>query len=209
MWKDREEGGRALVGALAEWKDERPLVLAIPRGAVPMAALVADGLRGDLDVVLVHKIGHPLQPELAVGAVDEEGHVVATEAAALYGVSRPHLESLARAELERLKRRRELYGRPAADVRGRTAILVDDGIATGATMLAAVKAVRARGAAKVIVATPVASPEAVERLRTEADAVVVIDVPHYFMAVGQFYRDFRQVEDDEVRALLREREPVA
>lgn len=211
MWQDREEAGRALATALRAWRGTRPLVLAIPRGAVPMGAIVADELGGDLDVLLVHKIGHPMQRELAIGAVDERGHVLGAETAAALGVPPATLEALGRTEVANLAKRRRLYGGAPADVRGRVVILVDDGIATGATMLAAVDAAREDGAAEIVVAAPVAAQEAATRLRHVADAVVILQTPRTFMAVGQFYADFRQVEDDEVRALLRARRaaPVA
>lgn len=208
MWQDREQAGRALAAALRAWKGVRPVVLAIPRGAVPMAAAVADALGGELDVLLVHKIGHPMQPELAIGAVDERGHVIASDTAGSLGVSRATMEALGKVEVERLRQRRRLYGGAPADVRGRAVILVDDGIATGATMLAAVNAARADGAKEIVVAAPVAAQDAATRLRRVADAVVILQTPRQFMAVGQFYDDFRQVEDDEVRALLAARRSV-
>ncbi len=205
MWQNREQAARALATALRAWRGTKPLILAIPRGAVPMGAIVADALEGDLDVLLVHKIGHPVQPELAIGAVDERGHVLGSETAAALGVPRDTLEMLGRSEVARLAKRRRLYGGTPADVRGRVVILVDDGIATGATMLAAVNAAREDGAAEIIVAAPVASQEAAMRLRRVADAVVILQTPRQFMAVGQFYADFGQVEDDEVCALLESR----
>ncbi len=204
MWHDREQGGLALANALRAWRGKHPLILAIPRGAVPMGAVVADALGGDLDVVLVHKIGHPMQPEFAIGAVDEHGHVTSSG----YQPESARLQALGQAEVERLKERRRLYGGRPADVRGRTVIIVDDGIATGSTMVAAVKSVRAGGAAEVVVAAPVAAPDAAARLRGLADEAVFLDEPDDFMAVGQFYEDFRQVEDDEVRALLAARRAV-
>ncbi|MES2640647.1 MAG: phosphoribosyltransferase family protein [Myxococcota bacterium] len=208
MWQNREAAGRALADALRAWRGTQPVVLAIPRGAVPMGAVVADALGGELDVLLVHKIGHPMQPELAIGAVDERGHVLGSETAAALGVSRAALEALGRGEIARLVQRRRLYGGAPADVRDRVVILVDDGIATGATMLAAVHAVRAGGAKEVVVAAPVAAQDASTKLRHVADAVVILEAPREFMAVGQFYRDFRQVEDQEVRALLTARRTV-
>jgi predicted phosphoribosyltransferase len=209
VWRDREQAGRALADALGAWRGKHPVILAIPRGAVPMGAVVADALGGELDVVLVHKIGHPLQQELAIGAVDERGHVEPSRVAERFGIPRSMVEDLARPEVARLAERRRLYGRAPAHLDGRTAILVDDGIATGSTMLAAVHAARRAGAAEVVVAAPVASRDAAARLRREADAVVLLRTPADFAAVGQFYADFGQVEDDEVRGLLRAREPVA
>lgn len=205
MWHDREQAGKALAGALGAWRGRRPLVLAIPRGAVPMGAVIADALGGDLDVVLVHKIGHPLQPEVAVGAVDEQGHCLTADEARSLGVRETDLRALAREEHARLCERRGLYGGRAPDLHGRIVILVDDGVATGATMLAAVRAARAAGAAEVVVAAPVAAPDAAQRLSQEADAAVFLHTPHGFLAVGQYYEDFGQVEDDEVRALLHAR----
>lgn len=203
-FRDRLHAADRLAEELAAYRGRRPLVLAIPRGAVPMAARIADALQGDLDVVLVHKLGAPGNPEFAVGAVDESGWCYVADYAASAGANAAYIEAEKRAQLEALARRRALYtrNRPPIDPAGRIAIVVDDGLATGATMVSALHAVRARKPERLVCAVPVASDEALERVRAGADEVVCLMAPANFMAVGQFYEDFRQVEDDEVVALL-------
>lgn len=201
IFADRIDAARKLAEALAAYRGDHPLILAIPRGAVPMGAELARCLEGELDVVLVHKLSAPWEPEYAVGAIDESGGYFITDPtvadeATLAG-ERAH-------RLADLKRRRELYspGRTPVDPKGRVVIVVDDGLATGATMLAALRALRARGPKRLICAVPVAAPDSLERIRGEADEVACLAAPWGFRAVGQFYQDFRQVEDDEVVACL-------
>lgn len=198
-----------MLGArLAEDPPSAPVVLGLPRGGVPVAAEVAAALAAPLDVLVVRKLGVPWHEEVAMGAVGEEGARVVNpaviEAAGVADADLERVERRERAEVEqRAGRFRE--GRAVADLRGRTAILVDDGIATGATVRAACAIARARGAAYVVVAVPVAAPEAVRWLveRGDADDVVVLRAPEDFMAVGMHYLDFRQVDDVEVVELLR------
>jgi putative phosphoribosyl transferase len=184
---------------------DRPVVLGLPRGGVPVAAEVARALDGELDVLVVRKIGVPWQPELAVGAVGEGGVQVVNEGIASGCALTPgqleELASRARAEVE--ARVRQLRaGRPAVPLAGRTAIVVDDGVATGATMRAAVEVVRAHGAARVVVAVPVAAAEAVEALRASVDELVVLLEPVDLGGVGLWYADFTQTTDAEVASLL-------
>jgi predicted phosphoribosyltransferase len=201
MFADRLDAARQLADALAAQRGRRPLVLAIPRGAVPMGALIAEALDGELDVVLVHKLGSAWNPEYAVGAIDESGRRIVTDPAS--GGERWLAEEGER-QLAALHRRRALFspGRPPADAKGRVVIVVDDGLATGATMLAALGAVRSQGPARLICAVPVAARDSLKAVQALADEVVCLHAPTDFRAVGQFYVRFGQVEDDEVVAAL-------
>jgi predicted phosphoribosyltransferase len=205
IFLDRADAGRRLACALDAWRGKRPIVFAIPRGAVPMGKIVADTLEGELDVVLTRKLGAPGNPEFAIGAVDETGWSYVAEYAAQAGATRDYLDAAIAAEMQTMRRRRAEYTpvRPPLDPAGRVAIVVDDGLATGATMIAALHALRARQPSRLICAVPVASREALVKVTAHADDVVCLDVPEGFHAVGQFYRDFRQVDDAEVVALLR------
>jgi len=204
MFRDRIDAAQRLASALASYAGENPLVLAIPRGAVEMGRVLADRLGGELDVVLVRKLRSPFSPEFAVGAMDETGWAYIAPHAASAGANDKYLEREKAAQLETLQRRRREYtpARPPIDPAGRTAIVVDDGLATGATMIAALHAVRAKHPAKLVCAVPVAAPESLENVRPYADEVVCLEAPEAFYAVGQFYGEFRQVEDEEVIALL-------
>ena len=205
VFTDRIDAGRQLARKLDVWRGQNPIVFAIPRGAVPMGKVIADALDGELDVVLTRKLGAPGNPEFAIGAVDETGWSYIAEYAAAAGATREYLDEVIAAEMETMRRRRAEYTpvRPPLDPAGRVAIVVDDGLATGATMIAALHALRARRPRRLVCAVPVASPEAAAKVRAHADEVVCLDTPEFFHAVGQFYRDFRQVEDSEVIALLR------
>lgn len=204
---DRRTAGRLLAERVAALEPEDPVVLALPRGGVPVAAEVAGALGAPLDLVIVRKIGAPGQPELAAGAaIDGEApQVVRNESVtAMLGLSEEDLERLARAEFDEIERRRAAYvgDRPPVPLAGRTAILVDDGIATGTTARAALIGVRRRGAARTILAVPVAPADTVDSLRAEADAVVCLAEPEPFFGIGQFYADFHQVPDREVVTAL-------
>jgi len=204
MFKDRTDAARRLAEALAPHRGKRPLVLAIPRGAVAMGRVIADALGGELDVVLVRKLRAPGSPEFAVGAIDETGWAYVAAHAASAGAGAEYLEREKQAQLAALRKRRREYTptRPPIDPAGRVVIVVDDGLATGATMIAALHAVRTRAPEKLVCAVPVAAPESLEAVRPFADEVVCLDAPDGFFAVGQFYREFNQVEDDEVVRLL-------
>jgi len=193
-----------LAKALEAYRGRNPLVLAIPRGAVEMGAVIAEALGGELDVVLVRKLRAPSSPEFAVGSVDETGWTYIADHAAQAGADQAYLASEKAEQLELLRRRRAQYtpARPPADPRGRVAIVVDDGIATGASMIAALHAVRAREPARLVCAVPVAPAESLEQIRPYADEVLCLETPADFYAVGQFYRHFAQVEDEAVVKLL-------
>ena len=202
-FKNREHAAYLLAERLrAAYRDKNPLVLGVPRGAMPMAKIIADELDGELDVVLVHKLGHPDQPEFAIGAVDQSGNTILHDWAA--EVPAEHIEAERQRQLATLRERRARYtpGRVPADPSGRFVIVVDDGIATGSTMMAALRAVRAQHPKKLIGAVAVASTEAARVMRQECDAIVGLNVPSDFYAVGQYFDDFTQVTDEDVIALL-------
>lgn len=200
MFRDREEAARLLAERLASYRGSNPLVLGVPRGAVPMAAIIAEALDGDLDVILVRKLGAPGQPELAIGAVDEGGRVFLEGAASDLGVGERYLEAERRTQLQLLAERRKRYtpARDAVDPAGRVVIVVDNGIATGATLIAALRAVRERDPARLVAAAAVAPKDTVRKLRQEADEVVILEQPDNFIAVGAHFEDFSQVSDEEV-----------
>jgi predicted phosphoribosyltransferase len=207
LFENREHAGRLLARRLsARYKNKNPLVLAIPRGAIRMAEIIADALGGELDVVLVHKLGAPGQPELAIGAVDEAGNVFLSG----YGldIDSSYIETEKQAQLDVLRKRRARYtpSRGAIDPHDRIVIVVDDGIATGSTMTAALRAVRRSKPKKLIGAVAVASAGAARAIAREADAIVCLNVPADFYAVGQFFEDFSQVSDEEVVEILQKRE---
>ena len=203
---NRQSGGVALAGALAQYAGrDDVVVLGLPRGGVPVAAGVARAIGAPLDVLLVRKLGLPDQPELAMGAIAEGGVVLFNDDVLAQGAPpQMAIDRILAEERRELDRRLATYrgGRPAVPVAGRVVLVVDDGLATGATMEAAVRAVQARGAARVVVAVPVAAREACHRLRLVADEVVAARTPMPFYAVGAWYLDFDQTDDAEVIALL-------
>jgi putative phosphoribosyl transferase len=210
---DRAEAGRQLAAALASYKNQAPVVLALPRGGVPVAAEIAAALDAPLDLVLVRKIGVPTNREFAMGAVVDGTRPIIVkneDVIQLAGVTDFQFETVCDRELKEIDRRRRRYlgGRPSVDVAGRTAIVVDDGIATGATARAALQATRKRNPAKLVLAVPVAATTTIQALREEADEVVCLEDHTDFGAIGFFYDDFRQVGDDEVVALLKRFPPA-
>lgn len=205
LFDDRADAGRQLARALDTYRSSNPLVLAIPRGALPIGRIVADALSGSLDVVLVRKLGAPNNPEFAIGSVGESGHMIVAEYAERAGADSRYIADEAARQLETIRRRRAMFDRDHAPISpaGRTVIVVDDGLATGATMTAALHEVRARKPAKLVCAVPVGSPDAVARVRPLCDALVCLSIEPDFSGVGQFYRDFRQVEDAEALAIMK------
>jgi len=206
-FQDRSEAGRRLAVELANYKYDDCVVFALPRGGAPVAAPIAAALGAPLDLVLVRKIGVPFQPELAMGAVADGGTPVTVkndDVIEMSGVSEREFDDARRRELAEIERRRRLYlgRRQGPDVGGRVAIVVDDGIATGATTRAALRAVKARRPRKLVLATPVAPPDTLESLRPEVDEIVCLETHANFGAIGFFYSDFRQVDDAEVIEIL-------
>ncbi len=204
LFKNREHAARLLAQRLISYRGKNPLVLGIPRGAAPMAKIIAEALGGELDVVLVHKLSAPDQPELAIGAVDETGNVYLSDYVSELGVSEDYIKDETERQLATLRRRRAMYTplRPPLDPAGRVVIVVDNGIATGATMIAALRATRAKKPRKLIGAVAVTPPATVARLGKEADSIVCLKAPADFYAVGQFFEDFSQVTDDDVVRIL-------
>ena len=204
---DRLEAGRRLAAELVKYKGENVVVLALPRGGVPVAAPIAMALDAPLDLVLVRKIGVPFQPEFAMGAVADGGTplIVRNEdVIAMTGVGEREFNAVCQRELAEIERRRRLYlgARIRPEVRGHIAIVVDDGVATGATTRAALRAVRARHPRKLVLAVPVAPPDTLESLRVETDETICLETHEDFGAIGFFYADFRQIGDEEVIAIL-------
>jgi predicted phosphoribosyltransferase len=206
IFADRHEAGQRLAQALERYAGRTDvLVLALPRGGVPVAYEIAEAIDAPLDIFVVRKLGMPGHPEYAMGAIASGGvRVVSDDVIRWYGISPAAIDAIARDELAELERREREYrrGRPMTDLRGRTVILVDDGLATGSTMRAAVHAVRALGPARVVVAVPVGAPSTCQEFNGIADEVVCARTPEPFSAVGLWYRDFSQTSDSEVRALL-------
>jgi putative phosphoribosyl transferase len=207
MFRDRTDAGRRLAEKLAHLKGNEPVVLALPRGGVPVGFEVARALDAPLDIVLVRKIGVPWQPELALGAVTDGQKpeiFINKELAAALDIPDEYVKEETARQVEELERRRRVYyaGRAPLDIAGHTAIVVDDGIATGATMRVALQAVRRRNPALLVLATPVAADDTIAKLRPLADEVVCVEMPAGLGAIGFYYADFHQISDDEVTAIL-------
>ena len=204
---DRHDAGRRLAAELLPLAPERPVIVALPRGGVPIGVEVARALGAPLDILAVRKLGAPGNPELGLGAVAEDGTgVIDPRSAGEMGMTQAVFEATLARESQELRRRVERYrdGRPRIDVKGRTVIVVDDGLATGLTGLAAVRALRERGARRIVLAVPVGSGAAVSMLAEETDRVVCLTVPVRMLGVGMWYRDFTPVSDEQVLALLAE-----
>jgi putative phosphoribosyl transferase len=207
MFADREDAGRQLAAKLARFNDRDPVVLALPRGGVPIGLEVAALLEAPLDLILVRKIGTPGQPELAVGAVvdgEKPELVINEDVKRLAGVPDDYIAEEKARQLKEIERRRKLWlgDRPRVTVKGRTALVVDDGIATGATVRAALHAVRRAGPRHLVLAAPVAPPNTIASLRGDADEIVCLAMPDPFWAISMFYGNFPQVADSEVSALM-------
>ncbi len=207
-FKDRSEAGRKLAKALAAYKNQDPVILALPRGGVPVAAEVAAALHAPLDLVLVRKIGVPIQPELAMGAVVDGGAPIIVrneDVIKLADIDEADFKAICDSELAEIERRRQRYlgSRERVDVGGRTAIVIDDGIATGATTRAALRATRMRNPKKLVLAVPVAPTDSLAELRSDADEIVCLEDYEIFGAIGLYYKNFTQVADEEVIEMLK------
>ena len=207
-FKNRSEAGQKLARALSKYKDQHPVILALPRGGVPVAAEVAAALDAPLDLILVRKIGVPFQPELAMGAVVDGGAPIIVRNEDVIqnaGIDETQFKAVCDSELAEIERRRQRYlgDRERFNVIGRTAIVIDDGIATGATMRAALRAIRVRNPKKLVLAVPVASSESTVAMREEADEVICLEDHELFGAISFYYGDFRQISDEEVIETLK------
>jgi predicted phosphoribosyltransferase len=206
-FKDRADAGRRLAAALVEHKNQEPVVLALPRGGVPVAAEVAAALNAPLDLILVRKIGVPFQPELAMGAVVDGGTPLVVrndDVIRIAGIEQSEFDDICRKELAEIERRRQSYlgRRRRVNIAGRTAIVIDDGIATGATARAALRATRMRNPTRLVLAVPVAPTSSLADMQEEADEVVYLENYESFGAIGFYYSDFRQISDSEVIEIL-------
>lgn len=212
QFTDRTEAGEELAKVLVGKSYENPLVLALPRGGLPVAVPIARALEAPLDLVMVKKIGMPGNPEFAIAAIvdGEKPHLVINEGVLGFGgISRADIDRMADEKLAEIERRKATYGAgEPISAEGRTAIIVDDGIATGASVKAAIEALKARKAARIVVAVPVAPPSTVRELSATVDEVVCLEQPELFFAVGAHYSNFRQVSDEDVKSMMREFRPV-
>lgn len=205
LFEDRCQAGEKLAEKLSPYRGQHPLILAVPRGGVTVAKLIWDNLGGELDLIITRKIGAPYQPELAIGAVTSDGFVMINEnVVSRLNVNAEYIDKVAGEEQIEIQRRLEMYrgNRPLPDVDNRLVILVDDGVATGYTLLAALRSLKEKEPLKLILAVPVGPPDTFIMLENEIDELVCLEAPPHFAAVGQFYRNFDQVSDAEVSAML-------
>jgi len=207
-FRNRSDAGRQLAKALAGYKDQQPVILALPRGGVPVAAQVAAALNAPLDLILVRKVGVPFQPELAMGAVVDGGAPIIVrneDVIRLAGIDESEFKTVCDDELAEIERRRQRYlgSRNRVDISGRTAIVIDDGVATGATTRAALRATRMRNPKRLVLAVPVAPTDSLPALHGDADDVVCLEDHEFFGAIGVYYADFSQVPDEEVIEILK------
>jgi predicted phosphoribosyltransferase len=205
-FSDRVDAGKRLASALADFASKNAIVLAIPRGGVVVGYEISKALNLPLDVIIPHKIGAPDNPELAIGAMTEDGTIILDEALVAYiGVPKSYIKEESERQKREIERRLKMYRQdePYPNLKGRDVIVVDDGIATGSTMKAALASVKNRGAKTVTVAVPVGPPSTIKELKRQADRVVFLYTPEYFQAIGQFYTDFNQTIDEEVIQLLK------
>jgi len=205
MFKDRKEAGRLLAKALSEYKDKNPVILAIPRGGVVVAYEVAKSLNAPLDLIIPRKISAPDQPELAIGAVTEDGTTILNQDILQYlRVPDDYIKAEVKRQEEEIKRRIQKYlgDKPRVPIKGKIVILIDDGVATGATIRAAIASIRKRKPALIVLAIPVGLIDTIEELRKDADRVICLMTPEPFFAIGQFYENFEQTSDEEVIQIL-------
>ena len=206
MFKNRIEAGIRLAEALKDYQNKDVIVLTIPRGGVVVAYEVAKRLNAPLDLIIPRKLGAPMNPELAIGAVSQDGTIVLNEdLVSMLEIPRDYLDAEARAQIREIERRMSKYrgeGKPLPEVMGRIVILIDDGLATGATVRAALLTLKKQKPKELIIATPVGPADTIEMLSSMADKVVCLEIPPFFHAIGEFYEDFRQVEDEEVIEIL-------
>jgi len=206
IFKDRRQAGKKLAEELKPYREKKPFILAVPRGGITVAEPVWESLGGDLDLIITRKIGAPYQPELAIGAVTGDGFVMVNEnVVSRLNVTGDYIDKAAEKEQNEIRRRLEIYRgkRPLPAVDNRLVILIDDGVATGYTLLAALRSLQEKKPAELILAVPVGPPDTLNMLETEVDELVCLEAPENFAAVGQFYRNFDQVSDAEVSAILK------
>ena len=207
IFEDRQEAGRKLISKLQQYKDKSDvIVLGLPRGGIITASEIAQGLNLPLDLVVTRKIGAPDNPEFAIGAITEDGEGVFDEVTiSAYRISQEYIDEEIKKEKKEAKRRLRVYrgDRPPLNLKNKTVILVDDGVATGATLRAAIMSVKSKNAKKIIVAVPVIPQDSLEKIKNEVDDIIYLDVPLFFSAVGSFYKVFVQTEDEEVIALMK------
>jgi putative phosphoribosyl transferase len=202
FFKDREHAAYQLLDKLKKYDGQNVIVAGIPRGAMPMALIIADGLNADLGAILVHKIPHPDSPEFAIGSIGISGNIHKSQSVELEHIQDSYIQSESKKQLAVLKERQKKYGLEKLDMKGRAVIIVDDGIATGETTISAIEEVKLLGATKIILATAVASTAAARKVKSLVDEFIALDVPEGFHSVGQFFLSFPQVTDEEVVKML-------